>query len=63
VVAQVGHLEEQIGVLGEWLDGLLEPDAALVARLRSIPGVGVENARTWLAEAHPIEQFQGKDDA
>ncbi len=63
LVAHVGHLEEQIEALGERLDALLEPDAALEALLRSIPGIGAETARTWLAEALPIEQFQGKDGA
>ncbi len=63
LVAHVQHLEEQIEHLGERLDTLLEPDAALAALLRSIPGIGVETARTWLAEALPIEQFPGKDGA
>lgn len=63
LVAHVQHLEEQIEHLGERLDTLLEPDAALAALLRSIPGVGAETARTWLAEALPIEQFQDKEGA
>lgn len=63
LVAHIAHLEEQIDGLGERLDALLEPDAALVALLRSIPGIGAETARTWMAEALPIEQFPGKDGA
>ena len=63
LVAHVQHLEEQIQHLGERLDALLEPDAALEALLRSIPGIGAETMRTWLAEALPVEQFGGKDGA
>jgi transposase len=60
LVAHVTHLAEQIQTLGERLDSLLEPDAALAALLESIPGIGPETARTWLAEALPIEQFEGQ---
>ncbi len=63
LVAHVAHLEEQIASLGARLDTLLEPDAARNALLQSIPGIGIETARTWLAEALPIEQFEGRDAA
>jgi transposase len=63
LVAHVRHLEEQIESLGKRLDTLLEPDAVLRRLLETIPGIGGETARTWLAEALPVGQFQGKDAA
>lgn len=63
LVAHVAHLTEQIQALGERLDTLLKPDATLATLLQSIPGIGLETARTWLAEALPIEQFEGRDAA
>jgi transposase len=63
LVAHVHHLEEQIEHLGTRLDVLLEPDTELAALLQSIPGIGPETTRTWLAESLPIEQFQGRDAA
>jgi len=63
LVSHAAHLEAQIASLGERLDALLEPDAALAALLQSIPGIGPETTRTWLSEALPVEQFEGRDAA
>jgi transposase len=63
LVAHVEHLDAQIAALGARLDELLAPDAALEALLRSCPGIGVDTARTWLAEAPDVERFRGKDGA
>jgi len=62
-VAHAEHLSDQIAALGTRLGELLAPDAATEALLRSCPGVGVDTARTWLAEAPPIARFRGKDGA
>ena len=53
LVAHVEHLDGQIAALGARLGELLAPEAAAEALLRSCPGVGVDTARTWLAEAPP----------
>lgn len=63
LVAHVEHLDGQIAALGARLGELLAPDAATEALLRSCPGVGVDTARTWLAEAPPLERVRGKDGA
>ncbi len=63
LVAHVEHLDGQIAALGARLGELLAPDAAAEALLRSCPGVGVDTARTWLAEAPPSERVRGKDGA
>lgn len=63
LVAHVEHLDAQIAALAERLAELLAPDAATEALLRSCPGVGIETARTWLAEAPAIARFHGKDGA
>lgn len=63
LVAHIAHLDAQLAALGERLAELLAPDRATEALLRSCPGVGVETARTWLAEAPAIERFRGKDGA
>lgn len=63
LVAHVDHLDGQIAALGARLGELLAPDAATEALLRSCPGVGVDTARTWLAEAPPLERGRGKDGA
>jgi transposase len=63
LVAHIEHLDTQIAALGARLGELLAPDAALEALLRSCPGVGVDTARTWLAEAPDVERFRGKDGA
>ena len=63
LVAHVEHLDGQIAALGARLAELLAPDAATEALLRSCPGIGVETARTWLAEAPPIARVRGKDGA
>ncbi len=63
LVAHVEHLGGQIAALGARLGELLAPDAATEALLRSCPGVGVDTARTWLAEAPPIARVRGKDGA
>ena len=63
LVAHVEHLDGQIATLGARLGELLAPDAATEALLRSCPGVGVDTARTWLAEAPPIARVRGKDGA
>ena len=63
LVAHVEHLDGQIAALGARLGELLAPDAATEALLRSCPGIGVDTARTWLAEAPPIARVRGKDGA
>lgn len=63
LVAHVEHLDGQIAALGTRLAALLAPDAATEALLRSCPGIGVDTARTWLAEAPPIARMRGKDGA
>lgn len=62
-VAHAEHLSAQIAALGARLGELLAPDAATETLLRSCPGVGVDTARTWLAEAPPVARFRGKDGA
>ena len=64
--AMIGHLEHLAGqahALGEQLDRLLAPDAETRALLDTIPGLGRETLRTWLAEAPPIDHFAGRDGA
>ena len=64
--AMIGHLEhlaEQVRSLGEQLDVLLEPEVETRTLLDTIPGLGRETLRTWLAEAPPISYFAGKDGA
>jgi transposase len=63
LVGHVEHLDGQIAALGARLGELLAPDAAAEALLRSCPGVGVDTARTWLAEAPDLARFRGKDGA
>jgi transposase len=63
LVGHVEHLDGQIAALGARLGELLAPDAASEALLRSCPGVGVDTARTWLAEAPPVARVRGKDGA
>ena len=63
LVGHIEHLDGQVTALGARLAELLAPDAALDVLLRSCPGVGVDPARTWLAEAPPIERVRGKDGA
>lgn len=66
VRAMIGHLEhlaEQAHALGEQLDALLAPAAETRTLLDTIPGLGRETLRTWLAEAPPISHFAGKDGA
>ena len=63
LVGHVEHLDTQVAALGARLAELLAPDAALEALPRSCPGVGVDTARTWLAEAPPPDRVRGKDGA
>jgi transposase len=63
MIAHLAHLAEQVRALGEHLDRLLAPAAATRELLDSIPGLGRESVRTWLAEAPPISYFAGKDGA
>jgi transposase len=63
LVGHVEHLDGQIAALGARLGELLAPDAASEALLRSCPGIGVDTARTWLAEAPPLARVRGKDGA
>jgi transposase len=49
--------------LAERLDALLAPQAAAHRLLRTIPGVGPETIRTWLAEMRPVECFRATDGA
>lgn len=63
LVAHITHLDAQIATLAERLAELLAPDAATDVLLRSCPGIGIETARTWLAEAPDLERFRGKDGA
>lgn len=63
LVGHIDHLGDQITALAARLGELLAPDAAAEALLRSCPGVGVDTARTWLAEAPDLARFRGKDGA
>jgi transposase len=63
LVGHIEHLDGQTTALGARLAELLAPDAAAEALLRSCPGVGVDTARAWLAEAPPIARVRGKDGA
>jgi transposase len=64
--AMIGHLDHlagQVRALGTQLDALLAADTETSALLASIPGLGRESVRTWLAEAPPVTDFAGKDGA
>lgn len=63
LVGHVEHLDAQVAALAARLGELLAPEAAGEALLRSCPGIGVDTARTWLAEAPPIARVRGKDGA
>jgi transposase len=63
VVAHLDHLDEQVTALGERLDALLASAAATRKLLETIPGVGRETVRTWLAEMPPVERFTGANGA
>jgi hypothetical protein len=66
LIGHLEHLTAQIERLGEQLDALLATDPAQIedrALLASIPGVGDETQRAWLAEAPPVAQFQAKNGA
>ena len=63
LVGHVEHLDAQVAALGARLGELLAPDAATEALLRSCPGVGVDTARAWLAEAPDLARVRGKDGA
>jgi transposase len=66
LIGHLEHLTAQVERLGEQLDALLATDPAQVedrALLASIPGVGDETQRAWLAEAPPVAQFQAKNGA
>ena len=57
LVAHLEHLRGQIATLGERLDALQTEDAPTRALLASIPGVGRETVRTWLAELPPMTAY------
>lgn len=63
MIEHLEHLAGQVRALGEQLDALLVPASETRALLESIPGLGRESVRTWLAEAPPITYFAGKDGA
>jgi transposase len=61
LIGHLEHLTAQVERLGEQLDALLAAEPAQVedrALLASIPGVGEETQRAWLAEAPPLTPFQ-----
>jgi transposase len=61
LIGHLDHLSAQIERLGERVDALLAQDPAQGedrALLASIPGVGEETQRTWLAEAPPLAPFR-----
>jgi transposase len=61
LLAHVAHLETQIADLATRLDAVLATEASLTTLLRSVPGIGEETARTWLAEAPPVEGLRNDD--
>lgn len=61
LLAHVAHLDAQIAGLATQLDALLATEAPLATLLRSVPGVGEETARTWLAEAPPVAGLRNED--
>lgn len=63
LVDHLAHLDAQIRGLGERLDTLLAPQATARLLLETIPGIGTETVRTWLAEMPPIKRFQAKKGA
>jgi transposase len=63
MIGHLDHLAEQVRALGMQLDALLAAEPETQALLASIPGLGRESVRTWLAEAPPIDYFAGKDGA
>jgi transposase len=63
LVSYVVHAGEQIRALGRRLDVLLAPEVETRALLESIPGIGADTARTWLAEALPVERVYAKNGA
>src|SRR5690606_30155294 len=50
-------LRAQIAMLAERLDALQADDGGQRALLASIPGVGRETVRTWLAELPPMTTY------
>lgn len=66
VVDHLAHLDAQVDALGERLDALLAAEAeraAARALLETIPGIGTETVRTWLAEMPPIARFHATNGA
>jgi transposase len=63
LVSYVEHAGEQLRALARRLDEVLAPDEATRALLESIPGFGAGTARTWLAEALPIDRVYAKNGA
>lgn len=57
LVAHLEHLRAQIAMLAERLDALQADDGGQRALLASIPGVGRETVRTWLAELPPMTAY------
>ena len=60
LVAHLEHLRGQITTLGERLDALQAEDAPARALLTTLPGVGRETVRTWLAELPPMTAYAGR---
>ena len=63
VVDHLAHLDEQIHALAGRVDALLASEATTRALLETIPGLGPETVRTWLAEMPPAERFRAKNGA
>jgi transposase len=63
VVDHLTHLDEQIHALAGRVDALLVSEATARALLETIPGLGPETVRTWLAEMPPVERFRAKNGA
>ena len=66
VLDHLAPLDAQIAALAERLDALLAAEAERAtarALLETIPGVGAETMRTWLAEMPPVERFHAKNGA
>jgi transposase len=61
IIGHLEHLTARVERLAEQLDALLAAEPAQVedrALLATIPGVGDETQRAWLAEAPPLAPFQ-----